>query len=104
MRDLGRCHDGVLGWENKVPMGRNGHSDVKLCTHVRSTSIALRNGVELLGKGVAGERTSRSSPGSEIGDSMDELPWGVRCGKTSNVNVNFGDPGLVDRDRMAIWE
>ena len=39
----------------------------------------------------------------EIGDPIDERSFGAFVGgKMSNVNVNFGDPGLVDRDKMVI--
>jgi len=36
----------------------------------------------------------------EIGDPIYERSFGAFVGgKMSNVNVNFGDPGLVDRDQ-----
>jgi len=39
---------------------------------------------------------------SEIGDPMAERPLGrSMVEKMSNVNVNFGDPGLVDRDQAG---
>ena len=63
----------------------------------------------LLGKGDSEIKYSRDQAiESEIGDVMDECPRRCSMWKICQTSmlVNFGDPGLVDRNQagLAIWE
>jgi hypothetical protein len=78
---------------NEVPLERDGRPGIKLDVHTYDPRLGVTKCVGLQGKGIGGERASerdRRWDGRAFLAAFD-------AEKMSNVNVNFGDPGLVGR-------
>lgn len=90
------------GYGRQAPLGRNNRSYTKLRTHTRSASTALRNRWHP-GQGDGSREYCREQCiESEIGDPFGERRrWHSMNEKTSNVDVNFGGPGLLVRDQVG---